>query len=218
VFLQESAAAKAARMNLAGLFETVFNRMITIGTLPFAIMALIGPELFELFLGARWTESGIYAQILMPEIFLGFLIGSIGSLFGTLGKQELNLLSNALLFLLRVAILIYGGLMLRDVRLTLFIYMVANVSVFLWRISLLIRATKASATRPITHFLRCIAYVVPSVVPIVAMKWWFGLEAIYLVALTPIFAIPYIALVLRHDLELRNLFSNYFQRVLSFKR
>jgi O-antigen/teichoic acid export membrane protein len=218
VFLQESAAAKAARLNLAGLFEVVFNRMITIGTLPFAILAIIGPELFQLFLGARWTESGVYAQILMPQIFLVFLIGSIDSLFGTLRKQELNLLSSALILVLRVAILIYGGLMLRDVRLTLFIYMVANVLVFLWRISLLIRVTKVSATRPITHFLRCIAYAVPSVTPIVAMKWWFALEAIYLVVLTPIFAIPYIVLVLRHDLLLRNLFSNYFQRVLSFKR
>ena len=218
VFLQESAAAKAARKNLAGLFETVFNRMITIGTLPFAILAIIGPELFELFLGTRWTESGVYAQILMPQLFLGFLLGSVGTLFGTLGKQELNLILNALLLFLRVAILIYGGLLLRDVRLTLFIYMVANVLIGLWRISLLIRVTKVSATRPMTHFLRCIAYVVPSVMPIVAMKWWFGMEALYFVALTPIFSIPYIALVLRHDLELRNLFSNYFQRVLSFKR
>ncbi|MBT8364168.1 MAG: lipopolysaccharide biosynthesis protein [Deltaproteobacteria bacterium] len=218
VFLQESAAAKAARMNLAGLFETVFNRMITIGTLPFAILAIIGPELFELFLGARWTESGGYAQILMPQIFLGFLLGSIDSLFWTLGKQELNLISNALFLFMRVAILIYGGLILRDVRVTLFIYMVANVLIRLWLISFFIRATKVSATKPITHFLRCIAYAVPSVMPIAAMKWWLGLEAFYLVALTPVFAIPYIALVLRHDLILRNLLSNYFRRVLSFKK
>jgi O-antigen/teichoic acid export membrane protein len=218
VFLQESAAAKAARKNLAGLFETVFNRMITIGTLPFAILAIIGPELFDLFLGTRWTESGVYAQILMPQIFLGFLIGSIGSLLRTLGMQEVILISNALFLFMRVAILIYGGLILRDVRLTLFIFMVANVLIHLWLISVLIRATKVSATKPITHFLRCIAYVVPSAMPIAAMKWWLGLEAFYLAALTPIFAIPYIALVLRHDLILRNLFSNYFRRVLAFKR
>jgi O-antigen/teichoic acid export membrane protein len=216
VFLQESAAAKAASMNLAGLFETVFNRMITIGILPFAILAVIGPELFELYLGTRWTESGVYAQILMPQLFLGFSFGSTGTLFGTLGKQELNLISNALRLLLRVAILIYGGLVLRDVHLTLLIYMVANVLISLWRISFLIRATKASAAKQINHFLRCIAYVVPSIMPIAAMKWWFGLEALYVVALTPIFAIPYIALVLRNDLEFRHLISDYFQRVLSF--
>ena len=214
VFQQESAAAKAARMNLAGLFETVFNRMITIGTLPFAILAIIGPELFELFLGTRWVESGVFAQILTPLIFLGFLIGSIETLFGTLGKQELNLISNALLLFVRVAILIFGGLLLRDVRLTLFIYMVASALIILWRISLLIRAAKVSAAKPITHFLRCIAHAVPSIMPIAAMKWWLGLEALYLVALTPIFAIPYIALALRHDHELRNLFSNYFRRVI----
>ena len=119
---------------------------------------------------------------------------------------------------MRVVILIFGGLVLRDVRLTLFIYMVANVLIRLWFISFLIRATKVSATRPITHFLQCIAYVVPSAMSIAALKWWFGLEALYLAALSPIFAVPYIALVLRHDLELRNLFSKYFQRVLSFKR
>jgi O-antigen/teichoic acid export membrane protein len=192
--------------------------MITIGTLPFAILAIIGPELFELFLGTRWNESGDYTQILAPQLFLAFLSGSIGTLFATLGKQELNLITNAFDLILRVAILTYGGLMLRDVRLTLFIYMVANVVIILWRISLLIRATKVSASKPIIHFLRCIANVVPSVVPIGAMKWWFGLEGLYIVALTPIFAIPYVALVLRSDLELRNLFSNYLQRVLLFKR
>jgi O-antigen/teichoic acid export membrane protein len=217
VFLQESAAAKAASRNLAGLFETVFNRMITIGTLPFAILAIIGPELFDFFLGTRWTESGVYAQILTPQIFLGFLLGSVGTLFGTLGKQELNLISTALLLFLRVGILIYGGLILRNVHMTLFIYMVASVLVFLWRISLLNRATKVSAAIPITQFLRCIAYTLPSIIPLAAMKWWWELEAFYLILLTPIMALPYTALALRHDFVLRNLFLRYCQRVLSFK-
>ena len=218
VFFQESAAAKAAKINLAGLFEAVFNRMITIGILPFAILAIIGPELFELFLGSRWAESGVYTQILAPQIFLGFLLGSTATLFATLGKQELNLLSTALLLFLRVGILVYGGLMLRDVRLTLFIYMVASVLIFLWRISFLIRATKVSATKTITHFLRCIAYAVPSIIPVAAMKWWWGIEAFYLIALTPVFTIPYIVLALRNDLVIRNLLSNYLQRVLSIIR
>jgi O-antigen/teichoic acid export membrane protein len=218
VFLQESAAAKAGGKNLAGLVDVVFNRMITLGTYPFALLLIISPELFGLFLGARWTESGIYSQILMPQLFIGFLMGSITTLFGTLGKQGLNLISRAVSLMLRLATLTFGGLILRDVRLTLLIFMVANVLMGLWRMSLLIRATKVSARRPLVHFVRCIAYVVPSVVPLAVMKWWFGLEAIYLVALTPIFSLPYIALVLRQDLELRNLFSNYLQRVLLFKR
>ena len=90
VFLQESAASKADGRNLAGMVEAVVNRMISMGILPFTIVAIMGPELFGLFLGARWTEAGVYAQILAPQLFIVFSVGSIMTLFGTLGKQELQ--------------------------------------------------------------------------------------------------------------------------------
>jgi O-antigen/teichoic acid export membrane protein len=216
VFLQESAACKAGGKNLAGLVEAVFNRMITIGILPFAFFLIIGPELFGLFLGARWTEAGVYAQILTPDLFMMFLMGSIVNLFGTLGKQELKLISSAVYLLMRVVILSYGGLLLRDVRLTLFIYMIADVLIALWQTSLLMRAIKLSATRPLSHFIRCSGYAVPCILLMAAMKWWFCLEAGYLVALIPVFSIPYVALVLRHDLELRQLLTKNLRRVYSF--
>lgn len=215
VFLQESAASWADGRNLAGLVEAVVNRMITIGILPFAILTIIGPELFRLFLGSRWTEAGVYAQILAPQLFIVFSVGSISTLFGTLGKQELSLVANALSLILRIVTLIYGGLVLRDVRETLFIFMVANVVIGLWKTSMLTRATKLSVRRLLAHLLRCVAYSVPSIAPIAAMKWWFCLEAVYLVALTPLFSIPYTALVLRHDLELRNLFLKYLRKASS---
>jgi hypothetical protein len=117
--------------------------------------------------------------------------------------------------MLRLATLTFGGLILRDVRLTLFVYVVANVFIGLWVISLLTRAARLRARRPLAHFLRCLAYAMPTVVPLAAMKWWVGLEPIFLIALAPIFSTPYIALILKHDLELRNLFSKYLQRVRS---
>jgi O-antigen/teichoic acid export membrane protein len=215
VFFQESAASRADGRNLAGLVEAVVNRMISMGLLPFALLTIIGPELFGLFLGSPWTEAGVYAQILAPQLFIVFSVGSITTLFGTLGKQELQLVANALALILRIVILTYGGLLLRDVRETLFIFMVANVAIGLWKTSMLTRATKLSAWRPLAHFFRCVVYVVPSIIPIAAMKWWFCLEAVYLVALTPVFSIPYFALVLRHDLELRNLFLKYLRKVRS---
>jgi len=216
VFLQESAASKAEGNNLAGLVEAVFNRMITIGTLPFAFLMILGPELFGFFLGARWTESGVYVQILTPHLFMAFVMGSIINLFGTLGKQELSLISSALYLIVRVGALFYGGLLLKDVRLTFFIFMISNLLVNLWQTSLLMRVTKLSATRPLYHLMRCIGYIVPSVLLMAAMKWWFCLESLYLVALTPICAIPYGVFVLRHDLELRHLLTKNLRRVHAF--
>ena len=215
VFHQESAAAKANGKNIAGMVETVLNRMITLGTYPFALLLAISPELFGFFLGSRWIESGIYSQILMPQFFIGFLMGSIISLFGTLGKQEQNLITSAVGLVMRLSTLTFGGLILKNVHLTLVIFMVANVILALWRMSILIRATKSSAIRLLTHFAKCSAYVIPSVGPIAVMKWWIGLEAIYIIALTPIFSLIYIAFVLHNDLEFRNLFLIYWQKVRS---
>ena len=213
VFHQESAAAQSRGGNIAGLVEAVLNRMITLGIYPFALLSIISPELFGLFLGTQWTGSGVYSQILMPQVFIGFLMGSIASLFGTLMKQGWNLISNAIGLMLRLAALITGGYLLRDVHLTLLIFMATSVLVGLWRMSFLIRATKASAKRLLTHFVRCLAYSLPSVVPIAVFKWGVNLEAIYLVALSPIFSLPYIFFVWHHDPELRNLFLKYWRKV-----
>jgi len=205
VFFQESAAQMADGRNLAGLVEAVLSRVIVFGFLPFTLLAIIGPELFSLFLGARWTESGVYVQILAPQVYLTLVAGSIITLFGTLAKQELDLLSQGLGLILRTGILIYGGLIWHDARLTLIVFTASNVLILLWRVSILFRNVKLSARRPVAHFLRSAAYGMPSAIFIAAMKWWFGLEALYLVALTPICAIPFAILVLRHDHELRAL-------------
>jgi O-antigen/teichoic acid export membrane protein len=216
VFFQESAVQMAEGRNLAGLVEAVLSRVIAFGFLPFALLAIIGPEFFGLFLGARWTESGVYVQILAPQLYLVLVVGSITTLFGTLAKQELDLLSQGLGLILRVGILIYGGLLWRDARLTLIVFMASNVLIHLWRISILFRIVKLSVTRPLAHFLRSAAYGMPSAIFLAAMKWWFGLEAVYLVALTPICAIPYVLLVLRHDLELRAHLMNNLRRVYAY--
>jgi O-antigen/teichoic acid export membrane protein len=216
VFFQESAAQMADGMNLAVLVEAVLSRVIIIGFLPFALLAIIGPELFGLFLGARWTESGVYVQILAPQVCLSLAAGSIATLFWTLAKQELDLLSQGLGLILRTGILIYGGLLWHDARLTLIVFTASNALILLWRVSILFRIVNLSARRPLAHFLRSSAYGMPNVIFIAAMKWWFGLEAVYLVALTPICAIPYILLVLRHDLELRALLIKNIRKVYAF--
>ena len=213
VFLQESASTKAEEKDLAGLVEAVFNRMITLGVIPFAFFLILGPEVFALILGSRWTEAGVYGQILAPQLFMSFLTASIMNLFGTLGKQEQKLVSSAFCFILRLGTLFYGGLLLRDVRLTLFIYMIANTSIFLWQTSLLMRAAKLSAKRPFFHFIRCIGYAIPSVLLMVAMKWWFLLETAYLVASIPICVIPFVFLALRNDPELHNVLKKNILRV-----
>lgn len=216
VFLQESAIFVAEGRNLAGLVDVVSNRMTTVGLLAFAVLSIIAPELFGLFLGARWIEAGVYAQIMMPWLFISFITGSIMTLFGTLGRQELNLTTTASLMVLRVSIIVWGGLVLRDARLTILILTMASTLVLFWRFFLLIRTAGLPARVPFLHFIRCSVYAIPSVILIATMKWWFCLKETYLIMLVPILCIPYVVLVLHHDHELRDLSAKILRRVYSF--
>jgi O-antigen/teichoic acid export membrane protein len=216
VFLQESSQAKDEGRNLATLLEVVFNRMITVAILPFSILLLIGPELFGVTLGHRWTEAGVYAQMMAPWIFTAFLFGSIRALFSTLSKQEQNLLGSGLLLITRLGALLLGGFLLQNARATILFITVSSLVIFLWLIMLLVRATILSPLVPLTQFVKCIIYVTPCAVPLAVMKWLFCLEPVYLVLSSPFLCIPYILLVLRQDFELRQLFIRTLRRVQSF--
>lgn len=47
--------------------------MSIIGIVPFLIITIYGPSLFEIIFGAGWEKGGIYAQLLCAWIFLGFI-------------------------------------------------------------------------------------------------------------------------------------------------
>lgn len=213
VFLQQSAALKATGKSLAPLVEAVFRRMITFGALAFAMVAVIGPDLFGVFLGARWAEAGVYARILAPWPFVILMSTSIRTLFGTLEKQGVGLISFAVLFVLRVGILVLGGLVLRDVRLTLGLFALSSVVVLIWRCGYLMRAVGVAWSGPLGHMVRCLAYAAPSVGAVAAMKWWFGLAGPYVVVGAVVFSLSYAALVLRHDSELRDLLTGALKKL-----
>ena len=206
VFLQQSAALKAEGKGLAPLVEAVFGRMITLGALVFTMIAVIGPELFGLFLGARWTEAGVYARILAPWPFVILMSTSIRTLFGTLEKQGVGLVSFAVLFVLRVGSLVLGAMFFGSVVPTLALFALSSVVVLVWRCGYLMREVGLPLSRPIGHLARCLLYAAPCVGAVAAMKWWLGLSAPYLVVGAAVASLPYAVLVLHHDGEVRSLF------------
>ena len=206
VFLQRSAALQTEGKSLAPLVNSVFGRMITVGTLMFAMVAVIGPDVFGLFLGARWAEAGVFACILQPWLFVNLLAMSIWTLFGTLQKQGVGLASFAVLFVLRVGSLVLGGLVFGDVRLTLALFTLSSVVVLVWRCGYLMREVGLPLSRPVGHLARCLLYAAPCVGAVAAMKWWLGLAAPYLVVGAAVASLPYAVLVLHHDTEVRSLF------------
>lgn len=62
--------------------------LLLLSIIPFTIIFLFGDDLFAVVFGEKWRLSGEYAEILVPYLFLNFLISPISSLPLILGRQR----------------------------------------------------------------------------------------------------------------------------------
>lgn len=91
------------------LLEKIFDRLVLFGLLPFSLLGLVGADLFELVLGHRWAESGVYAQIFSFQMFIMFVTGPAGYLTLIFEKQEFGLFLKLAEVLIIVGSISLGG-------------------------------------------------------------------------------------------------------------
>ncbi|MBA7671549.1 hypothetical protein ES703_79708 [subsurface metagenome] len=75
----------------------VLSLLISLSIIPFAVLALIAPEVFRFIFGAGWETAGIYLSILAPMTAIGFVTSPLGVLFSLLEKQPLEFRLNYIL-------------------------------------------------------------------------------------------------------------------------
>jgi O-antigen/teichoic acid export membrane protein len=213
VFLQLSAARKAEEEHLGALVEAVLNRMISFGVLPLAFSALIGADVFGVVLGSRWSKAGVYAQLISPWVFMILVHSSISTLFGTLERQDIGLLSNLILCVVRLGILVAGGVFLWDVYVAILLFSWASVFVLVWKCSYLVRVVKASHWRLVRHFFRCTLFVVPALGVTACVKWWINAPSAYIVGAGIVSSLPYAVFLIREDAEMRKFLLRAVNRV-----
>ncbi len=74
VFYQRANEEKHINGNNGALVENLMDKLMFVGILPTAVLAMISEELFAVLFGARWSEAGRYTQILAPWIFFGLYL------------------------------------------------------------------------------------------------------------------------------------------------
>jgi len=213
VFLQLSAARRAEGKHLGALVEAVLNRMISFGVLPLAFIALIGADVFGVVLGSWWSTAGVYAQLISPWVFMLLIHSAIRTLFGTLERQEIGLFSNLILCVVRLGILVAGGVFLRDAYVTILLFSWISVFIMAWRCSYLVRVVKASHWRLVRHFLRCTFFVVPALGVTACVKWWLNAPSVCIVGAGIVSSLPYAVFLIREDADLRNFLLRAMNRV-----
>jgi O-antigen/teichoic acid export membrane protein len=88
VFYQKASEAFNDGKALWPITKKMLTRLSLIGIPSFLVIIFIGPSLFSIVFGGRWHDAGIYAQILMPWIYLVFIGSPIANLSSILGKQK----------------------------------------------------------------------------------------------------------------------------------
>jgi lipopolysaccharide exporter len=176
VFLQRASEVRNRPQELAYMATLLFRRLVALGLFPAALLTVAGREVFTLFLGSNWSESGIYVQILAPWMFFLFTSIPLSVLFTVLERQEFSFVIQVLILVSRVLALVVGGL-LHNVYLALAIWTVTGVLIYgglaVWNL----RLAGVSLSMMGRVFLEHSLYALPAVAALLALKVWIGASA-----------------------------------------
>jgi O-antigen/teichoic acid export membrane protein len=82
------------------IYLKTLKSLFFLSIIPFTIIFIYGPSIFEYLFGIGWRDSGQYARILGPMFFLRFIVSPLSSVFIIAKRQQMDMLLHlAFLFL-----------------------------------------------------------------------------------------------------------------------
>lgn len=81
-----------------------------------------GKEIFGFLFGTNWEFSGSLARILAPWLFMVFISSPLSTILIAKEKQKISMIFNILLLVTRAAALAVGGILLKEITLTVGLY------------------------------------------------------------------------------------------------
>jgi O-antigen/teichoic acid export membrane protein len=122
VYVQKAQSLKKSPDALGDLTFDLFKKQFLTAIIPFTILALWGREIFGLVFGPDWEFSGTLGQMVAPWLFAVFIGSPLANILIIMEKQNISLIFNVLMLIFRAAALITGGIILRDITLTIALY------------------------------------------------------------------------------------------------
>ena len=127
VFMVKASEVSKKNGSLVGPLTKITLGLSIIGLPVFAILFAFGEEIFIVFLGDKWAESGRYAEILVPLMYSTFITTPSMTVFTVLRRQNYILWIQFLRTVLLIAIFIIAMLMGVSADLVLIAYSVLNI-------------------------------------------------------------------------------------------
>jgi len=109
VFFQRLSQAFNDGENIRAHILTIYKRMFLIGFPGFLILFLFTPQIFGFVFGERWFHAGEIARVLIPWLFLNFLVSPVSSIVLVYKKQKQAFLITIIDAALHLIALLIGG-------------------------------------------------------------------------------------------------------------
>jgi O-antigen/teichoic acid export membrane protein len=105
---------KACELKLTGgkeISSHIFISLFGLGFFPFAFIALYGKLIFVVVFGENWVVAGSYAQLLCIWSLFMFIARPLSMSISVFELQQIGLILQIILFVLRIGSVIVGGIM-----------------------------------------------------------------------------------------------------------
>lgn len=107
---------------LRSLFWGIIKGQLKLGIIPFFLIFVTGPWIFGSVFGSEWVEAGVYARMLVPVHFIGFVAGPVNLTLIVLEKQMWQLIWDCGRMLVVVSCWVGAKLLDLSPREALFVY------------------------------------------------------------------------------------------------
>lgn len=168
VYIQNAKTLEQTPVKLKELTYSLFRKQVLLGLVPFAILGFWGQQIFILLFGNEWAFSGYLAQFIAPWLYFVMLGSPLSAILIVKEKQNVSMWYNILLLIARVASLLIGGMLLKDVVTTVILYSLSGVLFFAFLTIYSLFLAGVNLKHAGIYFLKMILLLIP----IALLKIW----------------------------------------------
>lgn len=107
--------------NCRSLFIKTMLSLLVLGVIPSLIIILFGQEIFLFVFGPLWEKAGVYAEILMPMVFLRFASAPLSYMFFIREKLKVDMVLQFFYFFMVTISLLLGWYFSDPILMTIFL-------------------------------------------------------------------------------------------------
>lgn len=167
VYYRHASELNAGDKDLSGLTFNTFKNLFMLGILPFMVTIFWGREIFSFIFSQEWEASGRIAAYLSPWLLFEFSGSPISNILIIKRKLHYWFYLNLSLFILRIAGLLFGTIIMHNLEITVILF--ASSSVIYW-IYIVNYSLHLSGVRPWKMLSFTASVITLAAVPLVIIK------------------------------------------------